>query len=254
MQGAERRVVLFSPVYDNAKTEFFFDKGINMLNVAVSRAKDSFLYFGNIDLLTTKGNKPSSQLARRLFSESSNEIKDVTLFTEEEIKSNRQFVLSDAKTHDKWLYHQLLTAKKQIDISSPYISKRSIEAGTIALLSAIKQATRRGVRVNIYPNRAMYDQTDNQKMANFEGGIALLKASGASIFEASSRVHSKQVVVDGHILANGSFNWFSAVRDENSPYYNRDTSTVIDDENLVRKFSLPLFNLAKNEDNFKDSD
>ncbi|EKS52630.1 AAA domain-containing protein [Lacticaseibacillus rhamnosus] len=247
MQGAERRVILFSPVYDNAKATFFFDQGVNMLNVAVSRAKDSFLYFGNIDLLTTQGDTPSAQLARKLFSEASNEIKDVTPFTKEEIKSSRAFVLEDAKAHDRWLYHQLLTAKRQVDISSPYISKRSIETGTITLLNAIKQATSRGVRVNVYPNRAMYDQTDSRRMANFDGGIDLLKTSGATILEASSRVHSKQVVVDGHILANGSFNWFSAVRDVTSPYYNRDTSTVIDDEDLVKKFSLPLFNLTKEE-------
>lgn len=213
----------------------------------MSRAKDSFLYFGNIDLLTTQGDTPSAQLARKLFSEASNEIKDVTPFTKEEIKSSRAFVLEDAKAHDRWLYHQLLTAKRQVDISSPYISKRSIETGTITLLNAIKQATSRGVRVNVYPNRAMYDQTDSRRMANFDGGIDLLKASGATILEASSRVHSKQVVVDGHILANGSFNWFSAVRDVTSPYYNRDTSTVIDDEDLVKKFSLPLFNLTKEE-------
>lgn len=219
-----------------------------MLNVAVSRAKDSFLYFGNIDLLSTQGDSPSDQLARQLFSDRDNEIKDVTPFTKEEIASSRAIVLEDAKSHDQWLYHQLLTAKKQIDISSPYISKRSIETGTIALLNAIKQATGRGVRVNVYPNRAMYDQRDRHRMANFDGGIDLLKASGATILEASSRVHSKQVVIDGHILANGSFNWFSAVRDETSPYYNRDTSTVIDDENLVKKFSLPLFNLAKEEE------
>ncbi|QOP47205.1 AAA domain-containing protein [Lacticaseibacillus paracasei] len=248
MQGAERRVILFSPVYDSTKTPFFFDQGVNMLNVAVSRAKDSFLYFGNIDLLSTQGDSPSDQLARQLFSDRDNEIKDVTPFTKEEIASSRAIVLEDAKSHDQWLYHQLLTAKKQIDISSPYISKRSIETGTIALLNAIKQATGRGVRVNVYPNRAMYDQRDRHRMANFDGGIDLLKASGATILEASSRVHSKQVVIDGHILANGSFNWFSAVRDETSPYYNRDTSTVIDDENLVKKFSLPLFNLAKEEE------
>lgn len=248
MQGAERRVILFSPVYDSTKTPFFFDQGVNMLNVAVSRAKDSFLYFGNIDLLSTQGDSPSDQLARQLFSDRDNEIKDVTPFTKEEIASSRAIVLEDAKSHDQWLYHQLLTAKKQIDISSPYISKRSIETGTIALLNAIKQATGRGVRVNVYPNRAMYDQRDRHRMANFDGGIDLLKASGATILEASSRVHSKQVVIDGHILANVSFNWFSAVRDETSPYYNRDTSTVIDDENLVKKFSLPLFNLAKEEE------
>lgn len=56
-QGAERDIVLFSSTYganDLGKTSFI-DSGVNMLNVAVSRAKDSFIMFG------TPGNYVSKQ-------------------------------------------------------------------------------------------------------------------------------------------------------------------------------------------------
>lgn len=66
LQGAERNVVIFSSVYDSSQKgrNFFFDNGPNMLNVAVSRAKDSFLVFGDIDIFDAGSNKPSGILAR----------------------------------------------------------------------------------------------------------------------------------------------------------------------------------------------
>lgn len=66
LQGAERNVVIFSSVYDSSQKgrDFFFDKGPNMLNVAVSRAKDSFLVFGDLDIFDDASSKASGILAR----------------------------------------------------------------------------------------------------------------------------------------------------------------------------------------------
>lgn len=68
LQGAEKDIVIFSPVYTTAvKSGYFFDAGPNMLNVAVSRAKRSFIVAGDIDIFKP-GNKhiPSSLLAKYL--------------------------------------------------------------------------------------------------------------------------------------------------------------------------------------------
>lgn len=48
-QGAERRIILMSTVYGENEGCYFIDANKSMLNVAVSRAKDSFLIFGNIN-------------------------------------------------------------------------------------------------------------------------------------------------------------------------------------------------------------
>lgn len=66
LQGAERNVVIFSSVYDSSQKgrKFFFDNGPNMLNVAVSRAKDSFLVFGDIDIFDAGCSKPSGILSK----------------------------------------------------------------------------------------------------------------------------------------------------------------------------------------------
>lgn len=46
-QGAERKVVIFSSVYGNKDGCYFINKNKSLMNVAVSRAKDSFLVFGD---------------------------------------------------------------------------------------------------------------------------------------------------------------------------------------------------------------
>lgn len=76
LQGAERDVVLFSPTYgEDHKQGMFFDKGRNMMNVAVSRAKDSFLVFGNVSLFKPeKSGSPSGLLAKYLFKHKENDL------------------------------------------------------------------------------------------------------------------------------------------------------------------------------------
>lgn len=66
LQGAERNVVIFSSVYDSGQKgrNFFYDNGPNMLNVAVSRAKDSFLVFGDTEIFDASRNTPSGILAK----------------------------------------------------------------------------------------------------------------------------------------------------------------------------------------------
>lgn len=50
LQGAERSVIIFSPVYSKDADGSFIDSSSSMLNVAVSRAKDCFLVFGDMDV------------------------------------------------------------------------------------------------------------------------------------------------------------------------------------------------------------
>lgn len=68
LQGAERDIVIFSPTYGQGYNGgMFFDRSPNMLNVAVSRAKDSFLVIGNLALFdSTRKSRPSGLLATYL--------------------------------------------------------------------------------------------------------------------------------------------------------------------------------------------
>lgn len=68
LQGAERNVILFSSVYgvNDIGGSYFFDRGVNMLNVAVSRAKESFIVFGCPEVFQGGNGTPSSVLYRHI--------------------------------------------------------------------------------------------------------------------------------------------------------------------------------------------
>lgn len=70
LQGAERPIVIFSTVYsnDDIGKGYFFDRDNkpNLLNVAVSRAKDCFIVFGNRHIFRDDRKTPSSKLFKYL--------------------------------------------------------------------------------------------------------------------------------------------------------------------------------------------
>ncbi|WP_299061680.1 AAA domain-containing protein [uncultured Polaribacter sp.] len=69
LQGAERSIVLFSSVYsieDEGVLFFDRDNKPNMLNVAVSRAKDSFILFGDTRIFDETKDVPSGILKKHL--------------------------------------------------------------------------------------------------------------------------------------------------------------------------------------------
>ncbi|MDR0853783.1 MAG: hypothetical protein LBN34_05385 [Clostridiales Family XIII bacterium] len=61
-QGAERNIIIFSSVYGADDGCFFIDHNKSLMNVAVSRAKDSFLVFGCMQCLSDSLSAPSGLL------------------------------------------------------------------------------------------------------------------------------------------------------------------------------------------------
>lgn len=66
-QGAERNIILFSSVYGSEDSTFFIDKDKSMLNVAISRAKDHFIVFGDIRAFSENIYTPSGLLKKYVF-------------------------------------------------------------------------------------------------------------------------------------------------------------------------------------------
>lgn len=63
-QGGERRIIIFSTVYGASDGCYFIDKECNLMNVAVSRAKDAFWVFGSRKCLEGKDEQSASGLLR----------------------------------------------------------------------------------------------------------------------------------------------------------------------------------------------
>ncbi len=68
LADAARIEILFSSVYgkNNVGGGYFFDKGVNMLNVAVSRAKENFIVFGCPEVFQGSNRTPSSLLYKHI--------------------------------------------------------------------------------------------------------------------------------------------------------------------------------------------
>lgn len=64
LQGAERPIVIFSLTYEGKSEAAFVERYSSLLNVAISRAKDSFVVFGNPTWMSCPKGKVMSRLAR----------------------------------------------------------------------------------------------------------------------------------------------------------------------------------------------
>ena len=78
LQGAERPIVIFSPVYHSTYGTLFFDQDnkYNMLNVALSRAQHSFIIMGNTKIFDSGDDNPSGNLGRILFAKKENRLNE----------------------------------------------------------------------------------------------------------------------------------------------------------------------------------
>ena len=211
--------MIFSPVYgrDSSKS-FFFDHGPNMLNVAVSRAKESFLVFGDMEIFRPGGSRPSSILADFLFLDPSQEITDVDAVPE--VRDGPAVERIDSLSgHRRQLRAAFEAARQRLLIVSPFLTPSAISKDRIPDL--IKQAQRRNVEVVVAYCRDLdrdKEKTDDAK--------ALLFDAGAKVWSLD-RVHNKTLAVDNQWIAEGSFNWLSAIRDPDHRFHRFEASVVI---------------------------
>jgi hypothetical protein len=223
LQGAERPIVLFSSVYGmHDSPPFFFDRS-NMLNVAVSRAQDSFLVFGNMRNFHPHDSRVASGvLARLLFADARNEITDIALPVRGDVTLSATHPhLDTLEAHRTALTDGLRHAQHAVWIVSPYLSAHAIDADRLP--SLIHDAVQRGVTVTVYFNPQLNSDEHGVKKPTAVRGIRILRAGGAHVKEVRSE-HSKTLMIDHTVLIEGSFNWLSASRDNQSRYHRRERS------------------------------
>ncbi len=215
LQGAERPFVLFSPVYTSRfEGTPFFDRGVNMLNVAVSRAQDSFFVFGDMDIFDPALQSPSGFLARHLFADRAHEISKATLpeRTSAEVAETVTPV-RDLETHRAVLSKALKQVEKALVIVSPFLGQSAVDADAICVkLSAAKA---RGAEVTIYVDDGF---TENLEKGSAKRAAAVLQRSGATL-KVCHNIHSKIICIDERVFVEGSFNWLSASRQEKYARY-----------------------------------
>lgn len=246
LQGAERPVVLFSAVYSRHDDGSFIDNDPSILNVAVSRAKDSFLVFGDMDVIdAAPRGTPRHLLGRYLFSREENELLFTASISRPDLLElcRKPRVLNDAEEHDDCIKELLEHASSRLDIVSPWISYRRLDE--TGILTALQKATARGIAVTIYTdhrfNTANGDQPDTQKAARFKRCCETLAEDNVTV-KVVNQVHSKLVMVDDHVMCAGSYNWACAAR--HGPYRNMETSILYSGE-LMEELKLQREALEK---------
>jgi hypothetical protein len=215
LQGAEREIVVFSPVYTGDDSgRAFFDQGPNMLNVAISRAKGSFLVFGDMrvfDPRDAESGFPSGFLARHLMARPEYEILDA--LARPEFLQGRDGGGCDhiegLLAHREILREGIETARKRVLIVSPYLSVSALTEDDVETM--VRSARRRGVEVTVGFDPELNSPGGKLKDGCLEA-VERLKGAGAEVVELR-RNHCKTLAVDGTWIVEGSFNWLSALRD-----------------------------------------
>lgn len=231
LQGAERPLVIFSPTCTaRDPREFFFDRGVQMLNVAVSRAKDSFLVFGDMDIFDQEGkpDRPSTLMARYLFQSPENALEGYAL--PQPVGAVADMLaqaepIASLEDHREALSESFEQAKERLIVVSPWITADALKAD--ALPSKIASALRRGVSVLVYTDQFLntegtFGQSRTLK-ATAEEAAEMLVEVGAEL-RWTKNIHNKNLLVDDHTVILGSFNWLSARRSEADRYHRFDSS------------------------------
>ena len=223
LQGAERPIVLFSPAYAKGVDGSFIDSSTSMLNVAVSRAKDNFLVFGDMDLFSMAPHgSPRGVLSTFLFARPENAL-EFDVQPREDLKNRAADVkmLRDADDHDIFLRDILASAQKTVEIVSPWTIKSTMEKN--GFLSLMRNAAQRGVRIDVYADPVLNDKTNDDGVSQYDEAEAALSAIGVTLHPVS-QLHSKIVTADEDVFCIGSFNWLSA--DRVGRYARHETSLV----------------------------
>ncbi|MFW0699437.1 AAA domain-containing protein [Pantoea sp. R13S299] len=234
LQGAERAIVLFSPVYSKHEDGGFIDSDSSMLNVAVSRAKDSFLVFGDMDLFEIQpGSSPRGLLAKYLFASSYNALQFEHKERQDLSTAQTQLsTLHGVEQHDTFLNQTFDAIGKSITIVSPWLTWQKLEQ--TGFLASMANARARGIDITVVTDKGSNTEDSDYekrkaKQQRLNDAVEKLNEMGI-VTKLVNRVHSKIVMGDESLLCIGSFNWFSAARDEK--YQRYDTSMVYRGESL----------------------
>lgn len=246
LQGAERPVIIFSPTYSKHLDGRFIDASASMLNVAVSRAKDSFLVFGDMDVMElSPPSSPRGLLAGYLFRHADNALRfDPAARDDLAADTSGVAQLRDAAEHDAFLLDVLARARGEVRIVTPWLKARAVRRPE--LWTALLAAVRRGVDVRIYTDEKFNTDAEEQHPAGAgESWRELLDQLEREGMRAAAvgRIHSKIVAADLEVYCVGSFNWFSAAR--GGDYALHETSLVYRGPALRREIAAVFDSLEK---------
>jgi phosphatidylserine/phosphatidylglycerophosphate/cardiolipin synthase-like enzyme len=120
-------------------------------------------------------------------------------------------------------------------ICSPFISNAAAYREDIDRRLLYNTATR-GVEIFFVCT------ADDPSLPEFRDFLASIRSHNVHLL-AISHFHLKTIVVDNELIAEGSFNWLSASRDEKSDFHNHETTIAIRG-NMAKELIADFYNSA----------
>lgn len=244
LQGAERPVVIFSPVYSKHSDGQFIDMSPSMLNVTVSRAKDSFLVFGDMDVISAaaKGT-PRGILADYLFSTAGRALEyEAQPRPDLQAADQPLATLRDADEHDRFLLDLLGSDARKFTIISPWVIAATMRRA--GLLDGFAKAVGRGAEIDVFVDPLLNRPSNDKGQSQLEVATSALMDIGVRVHEVR-QLHSKIVIADSSLLCIGSYNWLSA--DRKGKYARHETSIVYRGAHLQNEIELIMESLEERE-------
>ncbi|WP_294843744.1 phospholipase D-like domain-containing protein [uncultured Gilliamella sp.] len=212
--------------------------------MAISRARDSFLVFGDMDIFDPILKTPRGILAKYLFANQDNELSFNYIAREDLTNSSNvdYLVLNGVKEHDAFLQNSIKNAQKEILIVSPWVRLAAIQSTNIFDIMEI--AVKKGVKVSVYTDKQLnFSYCNNEKREKLDKELSqILTEFKNKGIEAKyvNNVHSKLLIKDNNLLCVGSFNWLGAqrkgkyVRHETSIVYQGKSNNIVNEIKLLK--------------------
>lgn len=211
-QGSEYPVIIMSTVvFEKNDPVSFIDGSPNLLNVAISRAKQLFIMVGSASKLESQ---------TRYFARALDYIKQHGLFiegiefdeTDERRKNKKALVdlitqndhevmlLSNAFEHMDYFKQLADKAKDSVLIVSPWIKAHNIKYFSYETL---KRLNEKGVKIHI-----VYGYSQNEEI-DPEVKSMISSLNNVFLYKMPNLTHAKILAIDNTEVVVGSFNWLS---------------------------------------------
>lgn len=197
-QGSERRVVIVDLVRTSAQgflsSPLYYKSGERLLATAMSRAVEKLIVIGPynevrniaIPILSSFAHKLKNDSIRRLL------LTDILPFKPEKIKItiSEQFFLSENEVLEA-VIEDIKNAKKYVVIISPYINEDILR----------RIARDANVPITVYTREKTLRGLSQQLLNEISSKVIIMSYS--------RRIHLKAIIIDDHILYDGSMNFLS---------------------------------------------
>jgi predicted ATPase len=211
-QGSERRVIILSTKVCRPQHSInWINRRPNLLNVAVSRAKELFILVGNLHRLEDRSGEYTRQLVEHIREQGVIlEYKTAAEVNPERFSSSGSSLIYDCD-HLTTLEEAMKKAEKELYLVAPRIQGEAAQKFGQDVTLALK----RGIHVTVvygYPNDGNHldERQENQAEKRLQELFA--KYPGASLIRAKGDGTNERILMcDNKFAVIGSWNWLSHV-------------------------------------------